>query len=148
MFWNCNNGSYSNLWFHILWYVFSKICWSKLIGGKLAFGSRGPWLKSPLWRKKFPLSFLSCDLMIIICLRNNSWLCKVIDLWIYSSCVAVLSIRLNSLIKDLNRSVCSFVPIQKLSYCKIPLRLCIVNVQTESNIFHTFSKTTLYLEIL
>ena len=35
-----------------------------------------------LMEKKNPVSFLSCDLMIAVNLRINSWLCKKVDKWL------------------------------------------------------------------
>ena len=59
---------------------------AKLIGNTLAFGSRRPWFKSWWGRKNvlFVLELWSKD----CCLpKINSWLCKVINSGINSSCV-------------------------------------------------------------
>ena len=54
----------------------------------LAFSSRKPKFKFRGEKNKFPLSFLSSNLMIDVNLQINSWLCNVIDSWINSSCLA------------------------------------------------------------
>ena len=43
---------------------------------------QGTMVQTPGVRKNVSLLFLSCNLIIAIYLRINSWLCKVIDSWI------------------------------------------------------------------
>ena len=77
-------------WTTLLKPFFWGLTKNKLIGGTLDFGSRGPWLKCQWGRKIFPLLFLSSDLMISVYHQMNSWLCKVLDSLINSSCWKVM----------------------------------------------------------